>query len=139
MLSWPRSIGLWAAAFFTLGIFSFLYGDNPVYKIAEAVLVGVSAAYWIVRLNARSRPSGHFGCHDLHHTFTAVMIPFGKISSGAACRRAMIDSYFYGVVVRVGSVDRHDAGCGVETDVSHGDCRRRLGNRSASRGIATGR
>jgi hypothetical protein len=47
-LSWPRSIGLWAAAFFTLGIFSFLYGDNPVYKVAEAVLVGVSAAYWIV-------------------------------------------------------------------------------------------
>ena len=46
--SLPRSIGLWVAAFFTLAIFSFLYGDNPAYKIAESVLVGVSAAYWMV-------------------------------------------------------------------------------------------
>jgi hypothetical protein len=47
-LSIPRSIGLWIAAFFTLAVFSFLYGDNPLYKVAEAVLVGVSAGYWIV-------------------------------------------------------------------------------------------
>jgi len=47
-LSWPRSIGVWVAAFFTLAIFSFLYGDNPAYKVAEAILVGVSAAYWMV-------------------------------------------------------------------------------------------
>jgi hypothetical protein len=47
-LSIPRSIGLWIAAFFTLAIFSFLYRDNPFYKIAEAVVVGVSAAYWMV-------------------------------------------------------------------------------------------
>ena len=46
--SLPRTVGLWIAAFFTLAIFSFLYRDNPFYKIAEAVLVGVSAAYWMV-------------------------------------------------------------------------------------------
>lgn len=46
--SLTRTIGLWAAAFFTLAIFSFLYKDNPLYKIAEAVVVGVSAAYWMV-------------------------------------------------------------------------------------------
>jgi len=45
-LSWPRTIGLWLAAFFTLAIFSFLYADNPFYKIAESLVVGVSAAYW---------------------------------------------------------------------------------------------
>jgi hypothetical protein len=44
----PRTIGLWLAAFFTLAIFSFLYADNPFYKVAESVLVGVSAAYWMV-------------------------------------------------------------------------------------------
>jgi len=44
----PRTIGLWVAAFFTLAIFSFLYRDNPFYKVAESVLVGVSAGYWIV-------------------------------------------------------------------------------------------
>jgi hypothetical protein len=47
-LSIPRTVGLWVAAFFTLAVFSFLYGDNPFYKVAEAILVGVSAAYWMV-------------------------------------------------------------------------------------------
>lgn len=47
-LDWPRTIGLWVAAFFTLAIFSFLYKDNPLYKTAESVVVGVSAAYWMV-------------------------------------------------------------------------------------------
>ena len=46
--SLSRTIGVWVAALFTLFIFSFLYRDNPFYKIAEAVVVGVSAAYWMV-------------------------------------------------------------------------------------------
>ena len=41
-------VGIWVAALFTLCIFSFLYRDNPFYKMAEAVLIGVSAAYWMV-------------------------------------------------------------------------------------------
>ncbi|MCH2145062.1 MAG: hypothetical protein MK082_07930 [Phycisphaerales bacterium] len=48
IISWPRTIGLWVAAFFTLAIFSFLYRDNPFYKFAESVVVGVSAGYWMV-------------------------------------------------------------------------------------------
>jgi len=47
-LSAQRTIGLWLAALFTLAIFSFLFADNPFYKVAESVLVGVSAAYWMV-------------------------------------------------------------------------------------------
>ncbi len=47
-LSWSRTIGVWVAALFTLFIFSFLYKDNPLYKIAESSVVGVSAAYWMV-------------------------------------------------------------------------------------------
>ncbi|QDU51570.1 hypothetical protein [Gimesia panareensis] len=43
-----RTIGLWVAAFCTLAIFSFLYGDNPVYKFTESVFVGVSAGYAMV-------------------------------------------------------------------------------------------
>ena len=46
--SLSRTIGIWVAAFFTLFIFSFLYRDNPFYNIAESVVVGVSAAYWMV-------------------------------------------------------------------------------------------
>ena len=40
--------GTWLAAFFTLGIISFLYKDNPWYKLSEAVFVGVSAGYWFI-------------------------------------------------------------------------------------------
>lgn len=35
------------AAFLTLAIMSFLYQDNPYYKFAEHLFVGVSAAYWM--------------------------------------------------------------------------------------------
>jgi hypothetical protein len=41
-------IGIFIAGLLTLGIFSFLYKDNPVYKVCEAIFIGVSAAYWAV-------------------------------------------------------------------------------------------
>jgi hypothetical protein len=43
-------IGIWIGALLTLGIFSFLYGDNPYYKFCEALFVGVSAGHWFVTL-----------------------------------------------------------------------------------------
>jgi hypothetical protein len=46
--SLSRTLGVWVAALLTLCIFSFLYRDNPFYKLSESVLVGVSAAYWMV-------------------------------------------------------------------------------------------
>lgn len=46
--SFWRSAGVWIAALFTLFVLSFLFKDNPFYKIAESVFVGVSAAYWMV-------------------------------------------------------------------------------------------
>jgi hypothetical protein len=43
---------LWmtVAAFLTLCIFSFLYRDNPFYRFAEHLVVGISAGYWIAIL-----------------------------------------------------------------------------------------
>ena len=38
-------IGVWVAVFLTLCIFSFLYKDNPFYKSAEHIFVGISAGY----------------------------------------------------------------------------------------------
>jgi hypothetical protein len=53
----PGRISLWfsvrdaffmtMAAFLTLAIFSFLYKDNPYYKFAEHLFVGISAGYWM--------------------------------------------------------------------------------------------
>lgn len=46
--SLPRTLGVWLAALLTLCIFSFLYRDNPFYKVAESFVVGASAAYYMV-------------------------------------------------------------------------------------------
>jgi hypothetical protein len=40
-------IGIWIAAGLTLCIYSFLYKDNPFFKFAEHLFVGVSAGYTI--------------------------------------------------------------------------------------------
>ena len=38
-------LGVWIAALLTLGMFSFLYGDNLLYKVCESLFIGVSAGY----------------------------------------------------------------------------------------------
>ena len=50
MTAFMNILGTWLAALFTLSIFSFLYRDNPFYKFAEQVFVGLSAAYWLVNI-----------------------------------------------------------------------------------------
>jgi hypothetical protein len=40
-------IGTWAAALSTLALFSFLYKDNPFYRLAEHIFAGLSAGYYI--------------------------------------------------------------------------------------------
>lgn len=42
-------LGLWIAAFLSLCVLSFLYDDNPFYKFAEHLFIGVSAAYYMVQ------------------------------------------------------------------------------------------
>ena len=48
MFSLSRSIGVWVGALLTLCVFSYLYKDNVAYKLAESIIVGVSAGYWMV-------------------------------------------------------------------------------------------
>jgi hypothetical protein len=43
-----RTVGVWVAALLTLCVFSYLYRDNAFYKLAESIIVGVSAGYWFV-------------------------------------------------------------------------------------------
>jgi len=50
VLAATRGFAVTLGAFFTIGIFSFLYKDNPYYKFSEAVFVGISAGYWFVSL-----------------------------------------------------------------------------------------
>lgn len=40
--------GLWLAALLTIGIISFLYKDNILYRISESIFIGASAGFWFV-------------------------------------------------------------------------------------------
>ena len=40
------TLGIWVGAFLTLAVFSFLYRDNPIYKVAEHIYVGIAAGYY---------------------------------------------------------------------------------------------
>lgn len=40
-------IGIWLATYFTLAILSFLYKDNPLFKVAESIFVGATYGYSI--------------------------------------------------------------------------------------------
>ena len=74
VLSW-RGFWTWFAAFLTLCILSFLYDDNPFYKFAEHLFVGVSAAYWMVM------------------GFWTTLVPnlFGKLTPGIVARTGIIE------------------------------------------------
>lgn len=38
---------IWIGAFITLSLFSFLYKDNPFYKLTEHIFAGLSAGYYV--------------------------------------------------------------------------------------------
>ena len=48
MIHFMHVLGIWIGAFLTFAIYSFLYKDNPFYKIAEQIFVGLSAGYWFI-------------------------------------------------------------------------------------------
>ncbi len=47
-MTFPDILWTWIAALLTLAILSFLYKDNPFYKFAEHLFVGISAGYWVI-------------------------------------------------------------------------------------------
>ena len=44
-MSFVDGLTLWIEAFVILALFSFMYKDNPFYKVAEHVFAGLSAGY----------------------------------------------------------------------------------------------
>ena len=48
MLSQMDLLGAWVSIFLTVCILSFLYEDNPVYKLAEHLFLGVSIAIGVI-------------------------------------------------------------------------------------------
>ncbi len=56
-MTWAEIAWNGFAAILTLSVFSFLFGDNPFYKFAERLWVGVATGYWTMLLY-------HQGLHD---------------------------------------------------------------------------
>ena len=85
-------VGAWFAVFLTLAIFSYLYRDNPFYKMAEHIFVGVSAGYWASmyfwtqiqpNLFGRLWPASEFSdswWYGIYNIFGKVSPPFATIS-----------------------------------------------------------
>lgn len=48
--SWSTLAWQGLAVYLTLSVFSFLYKDNPIYKFAERLWVGVATGYWTMLL-----------------------------------------------------------------------------------------
>ena len=48
MVEFMERLGIWIGALLTFAIFSFLYKDNPLYKVAEQIFIGISAGYWLI-------------------------------------------------------------------------------------------
>ncbi|MGH7232664.1 MAG: hypothetical protein ACREJU_15105 [Nitrospiraceae bacterium] len=48
-MTFETLVGAWVAAGLTLFIFTFLYKDNPLFKLAEHLYIGISVGYTIVK------------------------------------------------------------------------------------------
>jgi hypothetical protein len=48
-MAFDTLLGAWVAAGLTLFIFTFLYKDNPLFKLAEHLYIGISVGYTIVK------------------------------------------------------------------------------------------
>ena len=106
--------GAWVAVFLTFAIFSFLYKDNPFYKIAEHIFVGVSAGYWTSmffwtqiqpNLFGRLWPSTHYsdgiwyGLYDLFGFFSSSIFPAGGIDKGHELHFSYLIPFALGIMM----------------------------------------
>lgn len=46
-MNWIELLQIWLIAFLTLALFSFLFKDNPFYKVAEHIFAGLTAGYQV--------------------------------------------------------------------------------------------
>jgi hypothetical protein len=79
-LSHADLLGAWVSIFLTLCVFSFLYDDNPFYKLAEHLFIGTSIGIIIteqflgvLKPNLWDKITLH---HELHYLICAVLVLF---------------------------------------------------------------
>ena len=114
-------LGAWIAVFLTLAIFSFLYKDNPFYKLAEHLFVGVSAGYWMSmffwtqiqpNLFGRLWPSEHYtngfwyGIYDILGFFSSSIFPDGGIDKGHDIHFSYLIPFALGIMMLLSLVQK---------------------------------
>lgn len=77
-------IAAWTAVFFTLGIYSILYRENPWYRIAESVYLGVAVGYGVSvdLLYIRNQWSGQWSASAGMILLFAIVIIIGLMWYG---------------------------------------------------------
>ncbi|MEO0224384.1 MAG: hypothetical protein ABIL76_04750 [candidate division WOR-3 bacterium] len=89
-------LGIWVAAFLTLAILSFIFGDNPIYKLAEHIFVGISAGYGVIlALNQAIWPSIQMGLMPSQHFFIKFMTIIAILLGILTLIRLEIFSYIF--------------------------------------------
>jgi len=98
-------IGIWIAAFLTLAILSFVFGDNPIYKLAEHIFVGVSAGFGVIlALNQAIWPSIQMGLEPGQHIFIRTMTIIAIILGILTLVRLEIFSYILPSIVWISRI-----------------------------------
>jgi len=114
-------LGAWIAVFLTLAIFSFLYKDNPFYKLAEHLFVGVSAGYWMSmffwtqiqpNLFGRLWPSSNYsdgfwyGIYNFLGFFSSSIFPDGGIDKGHDIHFSYLIPFALGIMMLLSLIQR---------------------------------
>jgi len=98
-------LGIWIAAFLTIAILSFIFGDNPIYKLAEHIFVGVSAGYGVIlALNQAIWPSIQMGLMPNQHFFIKFMTIVAIILGILTLIRLEIFSYILPSIVWISRI-----------------------------------
>jgi hypothetical protein len=98
-------LGIWIAAFLTIAILSFVFGDNPIYKLAEHIFVGVSAGYGVIlALNQAIWPSIQMGLMPNQHFFIKFMTIIAIILGILTLIRLEIFSYILPSIVWISRI-----------------------------------
>lgn len=108
-------LGAWIAVFLTFGIFSYLYKDNPFYKTAEHLFVGISAGYWASiffwtqiqpNLFGRLWPSSEFSAESLWYKIynglsflSTSVFPPGGIDKGHDMHLSYLIPFALGIMM----------------------------------------
>ena len=76
----PDLLGAWLISLFTLSVLSFLYRDNPFYKLAEHFFVGLGTAYFTLQYYEEGvlQPIYEW-IHDAHQTPDGGMVNLGGL------------------------------------------------------------